>query len=474
MARSPLFLAAACSALIAGSAQADSPMLPSQSLAAGERSLAITLYNQDLAFFHELRDAELQRGPNRLALEGVASTVMPQSLYLEATGVALLSQSYQPATLSRGSLAEAFLGESVGVLLPSEEQVDRLERHEGRLVSLSGGPLFEVGGDLRLVPLEHLLFPRTPAELRGEDALLIDLLSEEGGETRLDIGYLATGFSWQADYTARYDETAGTLSVVAQASLSNNTPESYRGAAISLVAGEINRAHSGVPLEAMRGDVMMMSEAAAAPMPKQEAAGDYYRYVLPGRVDLPSQSLKQVTFLEAADVPVERNYRIEGLIMQGGNRGQVAGPVNATTRLIFDNSEETGLGRPLPAGTWRVYGESAEGGRLLLGEAGEGHTPKDGELELVLGRSFDVRGEAKVTDFKRLSNRSYELSQEVTVTNAKDEAVTVELVGVFPPDLRVLSTSLEVESEAAGQLVWTLPVPAEGEASFGFRILVNY
>ena len=79
-----------------------------------------------------------------------------------------------------------------------------------------------------------------------------------------------------------------------------------------------------------------------------------------------------------------------------------------------------------------------------------------------------------MTDFKRLSNRSYELSQEVTVTNAKDEAVTVELVGVFPPDLRVLSTSLEVESEAAGQLVWTLPVPAEGEASFSFRILVNY
>ncbi|MEJ1994574.1 MAG: hypothetical protein P8X75_05075 [Limibacillus sp.] len=168
MARSPLFLAAACSALIAGSAQADSPMLPSQSLAAGERSLAITLYNQDLAFFHELRDAELQRGPNRLALEGVASTVMPQSLYLEAPGVALLSQSYQPATLSRGSLAEAFLGESVGVLLPSEEQADRLERHEGRLVSLSGGPLVEVGGDLRLVPLEICCSRARPRSCAGK------------------------------------------------------------------------------------------------------------------------------------------------------------------------------------------------------------------------------------------------------------------------------------------------------------------
>jgi len=474
MARSPFFLATAVSALIAGSAFAQTEMPPTQSLPAGERSLAITLYNQNLAFFHELRPAGLQLGPNRLALEGVSSTLMPQSLYVEAPGVALLAQIYQPATLSRASLAEAYLGEALGVLLPSEEDGEKLERREGRLISLAGGPLVEVEGDLRLVALEQLLFPEVPDELRREDALLVELLSDEGGGEDLDIGYLATGFSWQADYTARYDETAGELALVAQASLSNNTPESYEDAAISLVAGDINRARDAVPLQAMRSDAVMMSEAAGAPMPKQETAGDYYRYVLPGRVDLPAQSLKQVTFLKAADVLVERRYRIEGLIMQGGNRGQIAGPLNATTRLIFDNAEEDGMGRPLPAGTWRVYGDSAEGGRLLLGEASEGHTPEDGEVELVLGRSFDLRGEAKVTDFKRLSNRSYELAQEVTVTNAKSSAATVELVGQFPPDLRILATSLVVEEAAAGRLIWNLPVPAKGEASFSFRILVNY
>lgn len=438
-----------------------------------ERQLAITLYNQNLAFFQEQRQADLARGANRLAVEGVAETLMPQSLYLEAAGLSLLSQSYQPATLSPGSLARAYLGEMLGVMLPAEDGTDAKVWREGRLVSLAGGPMVEVDGSLQTVALEDLRFPGVPSDLRREDALLIDVLSEDSGSTDIELGYLATGFSWQADYIARYDEAAGELALIAQASLSNNTGEGYEDAAISLVAGEINRQRGAPPIQPMMAEAMEMRADVAA-MPKQEAAGDYYRYVLPGRVDLPANSLKQVTFLEAARVPVERRYRLEGLIMQGGNRGQVSGPMNATAELTFDNSESAGVGRPLPAGTWRVYGDSPEGGRLLLGEAGTGHLPEDAEVELLLGRSFDLRGEAAVTAFQRVSNRSYEIAQRVTVTNAKSEDAVVEVVGVFPPDLRVLSESLGHEQEAAGRLIWSLPVPAEGEAAFEFRVLVTY
>lgn len=445
-----------------------------QTLAAEGRDLAITLYNQDLAFFEERRGADLSEGLNRLALEGVASSIQPQTLYLDAPGVALVSQSYQPATLSRGSLVEAFLGEEVAVLLPSPEDRETLERKEGRLLSLSGGPLVEVEGELLFVAPESLRFPEQPENLRGKDALLLEVESSDAGRVQdLEVGYLASGFSWQADYVARYDEESGELGLAALASLANNTPDSFEEAAISLVAGDINRVPDAMPVQPMRSD-MVMAEAAMAPMPKQESAGEYHRYVLPGRVDLPAQSLKQVTFLTAESVPVSKRYRLEGLVMQGGNRGQVSGPMSAATALIFDNSEANNLGRALPGGSWRVYGESAAGGRLLLGEASQGHIPADGEVELTLGRAFDVRGEAAVTDFKRITNRSYEIAQSVTVTNAKDIAVEVEVVGVFPPDLRVLSESQGHEAEAAGRLVWTVPVEAGSETELTFRLLVNY
>lgn len=445
-----------------------------QTLAAEGRELAITLYNQDLAFFEETRGADLSEGLNRLALEGVASSIQPATLYLEAPGVALISQSYQPATLSRASLVEAYLGEAVAVLLPSPEDSETLERKEGRLLSLSGGPLVEVEGELLFVAPEALRFPGQPEGLRGKDALLLEVESSDAGRAQeLELGYLASGFSWQADYVARYDEESGELGLAALASLANNTPDSFEGAAISLVAGDINRAQEVMPLQAMRSD-MVMAEAAMAPMPKREAAGEYHRYVLPGAVDLPAQSLKQVTFLTAEAVPVTKRYRLEGLVMQGGNRGQVSGPMNAATALIFDNSEANNLGQALPGGTWRVYGASQEAGRLLLGEASQGHIPADGEVELLLGRAFDVRGEAAVTDFKRISNSSYEIAESVTVTNAKEIPVEVEVVGLFPPDLRVLGESLPHEAEAAGRLVWRVPVEAGSETELTFRLLVNY
>ena len=443
-----------------------------QDLPVEGRLLAMTLYNNDLAFFEESRDAELQEGVNLLAVEGMPNTLIAPSFYMEAEGVTLLSQSLQPATLGLGALLRAYVGEAVGVMLPDPGDSDRLKQFDGRLLSLNGGALVEIDGEVLAVETQALRFPGLPEGLRASDALLLDIESDESGIHPLTLGYLARGFSWQADYVARYDEAAGRLDVTAQASLRNDTPEDFQADRVSLVAGDINRAATPRPPQPMQAEALMMS--ATAGVAQREPAGEYHRYLLPGPAALPAQSIKQVTFMNAAAVPVTQRYRLEGLVMQGGNRGQVSGPQNAAATLVFDNSAESGLGLPLPAGTWRVYGGSAEGGRLLLGEAAQGHIPDEGEVELLLGRAFDIRGEAAVTDFKRITNRSYEIEQRVTLTNAKPQDAEVEVVGNFPAELRVLSESLPHEMESAGRLIWRVPVAAGGEASLTFRVLVNY
>jgi hypothetical protein len=59
----------------------------------------------------------------------------------------------------------------------------------------------------------------------------------------------------------------------------------------------------------------------------------------------------------------------------------------------FINSEESGLGMPLPKGKIRVYKKDRDGREQFIGEDEIDHTPKDEEIRIYLGDSFDVVGE---------------------------------------------------------------------------------
>ncbi len=80
---------------------------------------------------------------------------------------------------------------------------------------------------------------------------------------------------------------------------------------------------------------------------------------------------------------------------------------------------------------------------------------------------------AKHTAVDRISRDTYESAQEIVVENAKDEAVTVEVAGVFPPGWKMLSESAPHEMETASQVVWKLEVPAGGATTLTYRVRIS-
>ncbi len=102
-----------------------------------------------------------------------------------------------------------------------------------------------------------------------------------------------------------------------------------------------------------------------------------------------------------------------------------------------------------------------------------GHTPKGNELRLTTGRAFDVTGKSKRTAFERISNKSFETAQVITVKNAKPLPVQVKMIGHLPQGWRMLEESRAHERETANRIVWTLDVPGEGEAKLSYRLRVT-
>jgi hypothetical protein len=171
-------------------------------------------------------------------------------------------------------------------------------------------------------------------------------------------------------------------------------------------------------------------------------------------------------------------------------------PVNASTAISFSSSREGGLGDALPAGTVRFYQRDAQGNPQFIGENGIGHTPMGSTLSLRTGDAFDVFVQAEVESRDRITAAEYrnayryrviqngEVTREVdvqrsvdyyrttmryTFTNAKPEPVTVELTqggldrGWWTQDYQVTSEDVEGEQLNAGNRLYRVTVPANGE-----------
>lgn len=477
-------IAAALVGFLGAASFASGSALAADELAVGPESrtaLTLTVYNQDLALIGERRSVDLAAGDNRLAILDVSRLLRPETVILSGEGLALVEQGFDVDLMTARRLLDRALGGRVWVRRADPDGGN--ERYlEGTLISIAEQPLVRLGDRLEQVPAGSIVFEADAggADFRDRPTLFATLEAAAAGPREIGIAYLTGGFSWQADYVAALNAAEDRLDLSALITVSNNSGTDFENAALRLVAGQINQV-GGMPKmarsEMLQAAAMDAPMAAASPAPVAQPIGDQHLYSLQRRISLANRQTKQVGLLDASAVAVEKEYRFENLIAAYGGAEEI-GPVKARVVLTFDNEEDSGLGRALPAGVVRVYqagpGEGpAEAAPVFLGEDRIAHSAEGEEIRLDTGSAFDVTGRSRHTAFERISNKTYETAQEVTVENAKDEAIEVIVVGQMPPGWRMLEESLPHVAETANRLAWTLQVPAGGEAKLSYRVRVT-
>lgn len=440
-----------------------------------QRGLTLTVYQNGLALVHDRRWAPLVAGRNDLQIEGLSERLILGSLrvYSSEAGVGLVARSFRPADLSPDRLLEAMVGRRV-LYVTAHPQTGEETVRPARLLSLNGGAVLEIEGRVEINPPGRIALDALPEPdgqaLRAEAALEITLDSTEARPTELTLGYLTEGLSWHADYVADLAPD-GTVDLTAHVTLDNDLQTRFAFSDLRLVAGEVSRKSAAPPMMARgQAESMMAMDVAMAPAPIE--VGDRYLYDTGLEITLEPGERKQVALFQISGIAAERRYSFDGLAGLGGP--DQVGPVQATLELVFDNPERD-QGEPLPAGSIRVYEalDEGEGQPVFSGEADIGHTPVGGEVELSLGRAFDVTAEARRTDFERLGDRAFEAGQEIQVTNAKSEPLEVEVIGRFPRGTEILEESLPHEQTTAERLTWTVTVPANGTATLTYRARVQ-
>ncbi|MBI2492887.1 MAG: DUF4139 domain-containing protein, partial [Candidatus Rokubacteria bacterium] len=110
----------------------------------------------------------------------------------------------------------------------------------------------------------------------------------------------------------------------------------------------------------------------------------------------------------------------------------------------------------------------------FIGEDWIEHTPKDERVKIKMGEAFDVVGERKQTDFRKLASHLYEVEWEISLRNHKKDAQTVTVIEPVPGDWQVLHSSHTYEKIEAHTLKYQIPVPKEGVAKLVYRVRIRY
>ena len=181
---------------------------------------------------------------------------------------------------------------------------------------------------------------------------------------------------------------------------------------------------------------------------------------------------RQVGLISAAAIPVTAEYRLD-MYTGGGRLGRVVKPP-VTKWLRFENSGQSGLGVPLPAGVVRVY-ERRGGEPIFIGADRIGHTPKGAKVALRMGTAFDVTAKRRQTDYRRrgLSKNSFEAAFEITLRNAGQAPVSVVVRDRIPGDWTIVDETRPHKKADASHAQWRVVVPAGGKTMLAYRVRVQ-
>lgn len=465
------------------------------------------LDRQGLALIVETRTVDLPAGEGIIRFRGLATGVVPQSAVLEGLPAHVVERNADFDLLSPASLMEKSVGEVVRVVRTNPATGEQVEK-AAVIRAGAQGTVLEIDGRFEALDCsgqtERVVFDRVPEGLGDQPTLSVRTRAERAGRHTVTLAYLTTGLQWSADYVARLDPTDGTLDLTGWVTLANFGGTGFPDAPVQVVAGTLRKDAGTTPVEPLvryqqnqcwpqgtttlgSGELANYGAAPPAPPPPpapapmmrmavQEAAadivvtgsrvarqgelGDYKIYTLPEPTTVAARQTKQVRFLEREDVSYGRVYRAGVL-----NADEEAQPTAIVMKLR--NEEGAGLGVALPGGSVAVMQPDGTGGVLLAGQDRFEDKGVGLPVRLAFGESPDVRVQTRLVKSGRSTRGAVTTERtevEATVTNARSEPVTVELVAdaAMQRGFRIRSQSVRSRVDDTGYPVWTLSVPANG------------
>ena len=447
-----------------------------------QRSVAVTIYNENLALVKDQRKIQFASGQNTLAFRDVSARMRPETALLRSLTspdkLSVLEQNFDFDLLTPQKLLDKYVGKSVNIVRTNPATgVETTE--QAQVLAANNGVVVKIGDRIETGIPGRIVYPDVPANLRDRPTLVMSLSNGGVAQQEVELSYLTGGLAWKADYVAELNAADDKLDLSGWVTLTNTSGASYHNAKLQLVAGDVNQVRKELRFANLGASREKAMIAPASDM-AEESLLEFHLYTLDRPTTIAENQTKQVSLLTATGIPARKELLLRGAnYYYGSSYGDLGQKMKVGVFVEFDNKESARLGMPLPKGVIRVYKKDAAGNAQFVGEDHIDHTPKNEKVHLKLGDAFDVTADKKQTDFKRLPNPAkgnawFESAFEIVLKNAKKEAVNVVVQEPIPGDWKMLSESQKHTKAASNTAVWKISVPAEGSTELNYRVQVRY
>jgi hypothetical protein len=218
----------------------------------------------------------------------------------------------------------------------------------------------------------------------------------------------------------------------------------------------------------------------------EEAVGETHVYQLPGRLSIEPNVRVATALFPRSSAPVSQELILPGVLPWRGWMPQDPEPNRVPVQVWYTikRAAKTPFGdRPLPAGTVQLYQADSSGRVQLIGEAATDHTAPGRDLRLQSGDAFDITAERVQTDYNQeaipAKQRGLPTRQRVTaayrvsITNAKTEAVTVDVRESHYGTWKIIESSVPAEKLSSTESRFRLSVPAGGSATLTYTAQIE-
>ncbi|MEX2244300.1 MAG: DUF4139 domain-containing protein [Fimbriimonadaceae bacterium] len=444
------------------------------------REIELVVYSQDFAQVNEVRTVGLLDGTARVGLTQVSQQLDQSSLiydWPDTSSAQVTSTTYDLGSLSGQSLLSQLVGREVSLVYRGDNGREGARQTGILEVAAPGNIVVRVGDTLVVNP--NATIETAAGEVATMPRLTAFVQNGKREDVPLTVSYMTRGLSWGADYVLTLDPGTDPADLECWATVTNNTGIDFPAAKIKFVAGAPNR--NVVATNAPREYAFDQKERAerfqgggfrmdAEIDIDAEVLGELIAYPYESKATLRNNQTNRVLMMDAPKVTVARDYAIR-LPYYGTTDPQQR--LKATLSLAFKNTEDAGLGKPLPAGSVRVYEPVKGGAPNYIGAAAIGNTPKDDRIDLTLSEVFNVYARAKTTETKKLDKKRTQFTYEVTVTNEKDKPLDVRVVRDFYGAWTITNESLKSTRPSAASAQWVLTVPAGGSTVLTYTVVVG-
>jgi len=218
----------------------------------------------------------------------------------------------------------------------------------------------------------------------------------------------------------------------------------------------------------------------------EEAVGETHVYQLPGRLSIEPAVPVATALFPRSSAPVTQELIVPGVLPWRGWIGQNPEPNRVPVQVWYTikRAAKTPFGdRPLPAGTVQLYQADSSGRVQLIGEASNDHTAPGRDLRLQSGDAFDITAERVQTDYNQEQlpaerrglppRQRVTGSYRVTITNAKAQAVSVDVRESHFGNWKITESGVPAEKLSSTESRFRVSVPAGGEATLTYTVQIE-